>query len=300
MATSPFSGAFVSRLENRTHAYRFVCETGDVVQFKFYCCENPYPHSVEKTPVVVLTVDPDIQCVGVNVTFNLDNSYVPLGTIASWTITYGDGNVGGAAWGPPGNQVNAYAAAGTYDVRVTVTDTLGNTGSLTVQVLIVDCVDERILADYMYALSQTTGPWLRDMTVLEDVPPAVPAWVQHINGLTGTWLNGRDLKIDPHRRHLPVAVRHVWIATQAGVAKSVDNMDNWAQLYMLMNDPRNTAGDGVPPTKANLDWVAITFNPLVKDEVYILAYDTVVAPTRSFVYFTHDGGATFDNWEIDY
>jgi len=294
MATDPFTGAFISRLENRTHAYRFTCELGEVVHFKYFCCADPYQFTVTKAPVVVLTVTPDIQCTGVNVTFNLDNSFVPLGTLASWTITYGDGATGGAAWGPPGNQLHAYAAAGTYDVRVTVTDTLGHTGSLTVQVLIVDCAAGSVLADYMYALSQTTGPWLRDMTV------AVPVWAQHINNLTGNWLNGRDLKIDPHRRHLPVAGRHVWIATQAGIAKSVDNMDSWSQLYSLMPEPRNTAGDMVPPTKANLDWVTITFNPLIRDTVYILAYDTVIAPTRSFVYWTTDGGATFDNCEVNY
>jgi len=171
---------------------------------------------------------------------------------------------------------------------VTVTDTLGHTGSLTVQVLVVDCAAGSVLADYMYALSQTTGPWLRDMTV------AVPAWAQHVNGLSGNWLNGRDLKIDPHRKHLPVAGRHVWIATQAGVAKSADNMDSWSQLYGLMPEPRNTSGAGVPPTKAGLDWHCITFNPLVRDEVYILAGTT----TRGWVYWTTDGGVTWDNWEV--
>jgi hypothetical protein len=244
--------------------------------------------------VVVATITPDIQCVGINVTANFDASYVPLGTLNNYVITWGDGNSAAGAWGPPGPLVNAYAAAGTYNIRITITDTLGHSSSTTYQVLVVDCAAGSVLADYMYALSQTTGPWLRDMTV------AVPAWVQHVNGLSGNWLNGRDLKIDPHRKHLPVAGRHVWIATQAGVAKSADNMDSWSQLYGLMPEPRNTAGDGVPPTKANLDWVAITFNPLVRDEVYVLAYDTVVAPTRSFVYWTTDGGATWDDWEVMY
>lgn len=290
MATPPFTPAFVNRLENRTHAYRFICELGDVVMFRYFCCADPYNFTVTKAPVVVLTVNPDIQCVGDNVTFNLDNSYVPLGTLASWTIDYDDGNTAGAAWGPPGNQVNAYAAAGTYNVRATVTDTLGHTGSITVQVLVVDCALGSVLAEYMYALSQTTGPWLRDMTV------AVPAWVQHINGLSGNYLNGRDLKIDPHRKHLPVAGRHVWITTQAGVVKSVDNMDNWSQLYGLMPEPRNDAGDPGPPTKAGLDWLSIAFNPLARDEVYIRATDG----TRSWVYWTTDGGATWDNWQEKY
>lgn len=242
-----------------------------------------------------MSITPDIQCTGVNnITFNLDNSYVPLGTIATWTIAYGDGATDGPPPAfPPGNLFHGYAAAGTYDVRVTVTDTLGNTGSYTAQVLIVDCAADSVLAEYMYLISQTTGPWLRDMN------PAVgvPTWVQHATGLAGNWLLGRDIKVDPHRRHLPVAARHVWIATQGGVAKSTDNMVNWTQLYSFMNDPRDTAADIPPPVKANLDWVTVTFNPLVRDEVYILAHDPV-APVRSFVYFTYDGGVTWDNWEV--
>lgn len=307
MATTPFTGAFVNRLENRTHAYRFTCITGEVVQFKYFCCDEPYAHDVVKTPVVIAIVDPDIACIGDPISVDIRTSYMPLGTLDTYEIDWGDGTgTGVLAWPPGAATVKGagYAAAGTYDIRIEVTETLAPaiTGNLTVQVLIVDCDDERILADYMYALSTTTGPWLRDMTVLEDVPPAVPAWVQHINGLPAAWLVGRDLKTDPHRRHLPVAGRHVWIATQAGVAKSTDNMDHWFQLYNVMPEPRNTAGDIAPniPTKANLDWVAITFNPLVRDEVYILAYDPTIAPDRSFVYFTHDGGITWDNWEVAY
>jgi len=228
---------------------------------------------------------PDILCVGDAVSADLTNSYVPLGTLDSWTVDWGDGTNNAGA-GVPGvvNKAAAYAAAGVYDVYITVTDNgpPASTGSLTVQILVVDCAAGRVLADYMYLISQTTGPWLRDMTVLEDVPPGVPTWVQHATGLAG--------------RHLPVAGRHVWIATQGGVAKSTDNMDHWTMLYDFMNDPRDTALDMVPPTKAGLNWVAITFNPLVRDEVYVLAYDTV-APIRSFVYFTHDGGVTWDNWE---
>ena len=75
MATDPFTGAFVLRLEDRTHAYRIICETGEVVQFKYFCCDAPYAHWVEKAPVVRLTITPDIQCINTNVTFNLDNSF---------------------------------------------------------------------------------------------------------------------------------------------------------------------------------------------------------------------------------
>jgi hypothetical protein len=293
MATDPFTPEFVDRLKGREYAYRLACGVGEIVQFKFFCCDSPYDTSVSKAPVVVATIWPNTQCVGVNVTVNIDASYSPLDTITTYRIEWGDGTpdaVPPPAWPAPGNIVHAYAAAGTYDIKITVTDLSGLTGTQTYQVLIIDCATDSVLANYMYALSFTTGPWLRDMTA------AVPAWVQCIQNLAGTWLNGRDLKVDPHRRHLPIGTRHVWIATQGGVAKSTDNMDHWMRLYDHMPEPLNTAGDGVPPTKAGLDWLTITFDPLVKDAVYVLAGTA----TRGWVYWTLDGGVTWLNWEIAY
>lgn len=288
MATAPFTPAFVNRLEDPTHAYRFTCETGEVVSFKFWCCDEPYNFSITKAPVPILSITPDIQCTAVNLTFNVDASYVPLGTLATWDINYGDGTSVNGAWGPPGNQLKQYAAAGTYTVTATVTDTLGNSGSVQAQVLIVDCAAGSVLAGYMYALSQTTGPWLRDMTAV------VPTWTQMIRGLSGNWLNGRDLKVDPHRRDLPVASRHVWIATQAGVAKSTDNMATWALMYALMPQPLNTAGDVPASVKSDLDWLTITFNPMAIDEVYVLAGTA----TRTWIFWTTDGGASWLNWQV--
>lgn len=239
-----------------------------------------------KAPVAVLSITPDTQCIGVNLTFNIDASFVALGTLANWDINYGDGNSVNGAWGPPGNQAHNYAAAGTYTVTATVTDTLGNSGSVQAQVLIVDCASDSVLVGYMYALSQTAGPWLRDMTA------AVPAWAQMARGLSGNWLNGRDLKVDPHRRDLPAGSRHVWIATQAGVAKSTDNMATWALMYAKMPQPQNADGGGT--LKSALDWRTVAFNPLVRDTVFVVA-DTA---TRAWVYWTTDGGLTWDSWQV--
>jgi len=138
----------------------------------------------------------------------------------------------------------------------------------------------------MYGLSQTAGPWIRDMTA------AVPAWAQRIVGLSGNLLVGRDLKLDPHRKHLPAASRHVWITTQAGPAKSSTNMTAWAALYASLPEPQNADGGGT--TKAALDWFTVCFNPLGRDVVYILAGTA----TRAWVYWTTDGGLTWDSWQV--
>lgn len=293
MATLPFSSAFVNRLTDREHAYRFICESGEVVHFLYFCCDDPYQFTVPKAPVAVISIAPDVQCTGQNLVFNIDSSYVPLGTLASYNIAWGDGTSTGAGWGGgPGNINHQYANSGTYTVTVTVTDTLGTSGSVQAQVLIVDCSSETVLIRQMYALSQTAGPYLRDMTA------AGPAWAQRVQGLgAGTMLQGRDLKLDPHRRHLPAGVRHIWVATAGGVAKSTIGMDAWAVLTSRLGQPDNAAGDAPAPTFADLNWLCIAFNHRWRDEVYVLAGKSV-APVRTWVWWTTDGGITWANWQV--
>ena len=64
-----------------------------------------------------------------SITFNGSGSSDPDGTIASYAWTFGDG---GSASGMTVS--HAYATAGSYTVRLTVTDNLGATGSTTVSV----------------------------------------------------------------------------------------------------------------------------------------------------------------------
>jgi hypothetical protein len=293
MATDPFTGPLITRLQDRTQAYRFSCVIGKIAHFSFYCCDGAPVLGVDKPPVCIMSVTPETQCTGVNVTFDIANvpsSYSPTGSLVggAWRIDYGDGNFNAGVWGPPAPQGNVYVAAGIYTAEAYVTDTLGVRGTTEVTVEIVDCAADSVLIEQMYALSQAAGPHVRDMTV------TVPAWAQRIVGLAGTWLVGRDLKLDPHRKHLPFGSRHVWIATQAGPAKSVTDMDDWARLYALLPEPRNDAGDGVAPLKSDLDWYCVAFNPMHRDHVYILAGTA----TRAWVYFTLDGGATWDNWQV--
>jgi len=98
MATDPFTPAFVARLEDRTQAYRFDCIIGPVVAFKFYCCgsaaggaTSPPALGVDKAPVCILSIAPETQCTGVNLTFNIDASYSPTGNLAGqpYQIDYG-------------------------------------------------------------------------------------------------------------------------------------------------------------------------------------------------------------------
>lgn len=289
MATDPFSAAFITRLEDRTQAYRFNCIIGEVVRFSFFCCDSAPILGIEKPPVCIMSATPEVQCTGVNVVFNIDNSYSPTGNLAGqpWRIDYGDGNFNAGNWGPPGNQNNAYAAAGIYTATAYVTDTLAVRGTTAVTVEIVDCANDTVLIEQMYALSVTTGPWVKDITAGGAPPP----WTQRIIGLAGGWLVGRDLTLDPHRKHLQYGIRHVWIATQAGPARSVTDMVGWSRLYDLLPEPRND--DGGAATKAGLDWYTVAFDQLHRNHVYILAGTA----TRAWIYFSFDSGTTWDNWQ---
>ena len=66
-------------------------------------------------------------------TFNGSGSSDPDGTITSYAWTFGDG---GSASGMTVS--HAYATAGSYTVRLTVTDNLGATGSTTVSVTVMN------------------------------------------------------------------------------------------------------------------------------------------------------------------
>ncbi len=241
--------------------------------------------------MALLSLDPQKQCLNVNIAWDVSGSWLPLGTLGAgdtYTITWGDatttnGNFGGAT---SGNK--AYAATGIYQVELEVTSAAGETGSVEVTVEIIDCDDETILISQMYALSQSAGPYVRDMT------EAAPAWEQRIRGLSGDYLIGRDLELDPHRKDRRFGVRHVWIATQGGPAKSPFDMRYWYRLYERLPQPRNTAGDVPAPILDDLDWTCIAFNPMNEDEVYLKG-DTA---TRSWIYWTLDGGQTWDNWQV--
>jgi hypothetical protein len=142
------------------------------------------------------------------------------------------------------------------------------------------------LATEVYALSAAgQGPWKKGADPTDD-------FVQYAAGLTGNLLNGRDLKID--HDWYPTVPRHVWIATQGGPAKSEDDMVTWSVMYSLLTVPQNFAGDAPAPALADLDWYCVCYDRVVQDMVYILGG----TGTRTWIYWTTDGGVTWANWQV--
>lgn len=293
MPTPPFTDSFISRLEDQTQAYRLGCVLGETVSFKFYCCQQPPVLGIVKAPVAVLNTNPDVQCLGQNIAADGLGSWAypgfSISNINGYSFYWGDGNSNLNT--TPGPHNHNYARPGVYTIRLVVTDNQvpAVSGEVSCQVLITDCTNDTVLIKQMYALSATDGPYVKN---LEGI---TPAWVQRIRGLTPEWWQqGRDLKLDPHRKHLRYGMRHVWLATRAGPARSTTDMLLWRQLRDRLNAPRNDAGDPAAPTVADLDFYSIALNPMNRDEVYLLAGTA----GRAWVYYSYDSGTTWDNYAV--
>ena len=86
-------------------------------------------------PTAALVATPTSAVVGVDISFDGSASSDPDGTIANWTLQFGDGSANGAG-PPPAAVAHAYAAAGPYDVTLFVTDDDGDMDTATVPVTI--------------------------------------------------------------------------------------------------------------------------------------------------------------------
>ena len=100
--------------------------------------------AVEKTltvsalpgPTAVLSFSPATPTPSTTVFFDASGSTTPsLATIASYSFNYGDGTSDGPTASP--NQSHTFGATGIYVVRLTITDSLGRTGTTTVSVPVV-------------------------------------------------------------------------------------------------------------------------------------------------------------------
>jgi PKD repeat protein len=91
--------------------------------------------STGTAPTAALTFSPQSPRAGTSVFFNATGSVAGSAAITNYRFNYGDGapdDVGSAA-----TQSHVFTSAGIYIVRVTVTDALGRTGTITVSVTVV-------------------------------------------------------------------------------------------------------------------------------------------------------------------
>ena len=87
------------------------------------------------SPTAVLTASPQDPRAGTTVFFDASASSAPSGaTITSYAFNFGDGTGAGPSSSP--STTHVFAAASTYVVRLTVTDSLGRTGTTTTNVTV--------------------------------------------------------------------------------------------------------------------------------------------------------------------
>ena len=270
-----------TRLKTTEMAFDTLVIAGPIVSPRFFCCTAGNVVGVTKEPVAVIELTPTVICLGDAMAYDSGSSFDPDGAVASQAWDFGDGNTSAAVSGP-----HTYTATGTYTVTLTVRDGTGLDGSAYARVLVIDCDAEGDIASELFVGHKTAGAFYRSMD---------GAWAARNTGLTGNWLNIRDLKMSPHYKYGPSTTRHVWIATQAGIAHSEDDMVTWTLHYADLGDPYNGESGAAQVAKAALDWYCIAFSPY-KDEVFILAGTA----TRSWVYWTDDYGITWNSWQVDW
>jgi len=142
--TDPFSAGLVANLNGTTHAGKFRAVQGPAVSPKFFCCISGNTVGVDKDPVPVIMMSALIVCITEAITLDYSQSWSPTDTIATWDVDWGDGQASNGAWpgaGSIAHPLGGYAAAGKYDVTLTLEDTIGATNTSAVQVLAQDCMD---------------------------------------------------------------------------------------------------------------------------------------------------------------
>lgn len=121
---------------------------------------------------------------------------------------------------------------------------------------------------------------------------------QKNTGLAGSFLNFVSFDVNPQLINFDVS-KHVLIgATDGGFVYTVDGAENWNTVASAsLPNPTNTAGDGSPPTSADLDEVSVAFDPQNVHRWYLMrktdsTWNATKDP-RIFLYWTDDAA---ENW----
>lgn len=276
--TDPLPASTTAKIAARAQAVRWTCTLLEVRQFRAFCCniDSDGIMGVSKQPVTVLSLSPNPVCLGDAVDYDFAGSYAPGSAITSYAIDWGDLTIVDPA-AASGN--HTYAAAGSYTVRGTVTEGLGKTTTVEVEVNVIDC-DDGLLIEWTYHASYGGGVYFRDWTA------DAPAWESRNVGLD---LNVNGLAMRPGSRHKPDTTHELWAACDGGVYRTFDGGRHWAQL--TLPDPSNDQADAPAPTVGDLAFQCVVFSKQTADLLWILA--ARAAPARLYVYRTDDDGLTW-------
>lgn len=279
--TSPFSVATLAKLKARQQSVRFEVTLREVRQFRAYCCNinSSDIMGVSKQPVVVLSVTPNPVCLGEDIAWSFAGSYAPGSTITSRSINFGDGNSSSPA---AVSGTHTYASAGSYTIRATVTEGLGTSQTVEVEVNVVDC-SAGLLAGFVYQSFYGGGVYFRDFN---DSPPA---WEARNGGLSGDALNVNYIALRPGDRPKPDDVHELLAATDDGLYRTNDGGRNWEQL--ILPDPSDAEFTSPAVGDITFDWVA--YSPLDLDTYF--ARGVYAASSQMWIYKSSDAGVTWSS-----
>jgi hypothetical protein len=99
------------------------------------------------------------------------------------------------------------------------------------------------------------------------------------------------IAIAPHTRHLPKESHELWIATEAGIYRTINGGNNWSKI--LLPDPSNAEfGDAPPATVDELSFDYVLFSPVVGANT-IFIRGTKTSSQRMWIYGSLDAGVTW-------
>jgi PKD repeat protein len=127
----------------------------------------------DELPTAAIEVGSPVALAGVPVSFNGNASSDPDGEITSWSWRFGDGGESSEA-----NPAHTYAAAGTYEVTLTVFDSAG-LGQTTTHKIVIEA-DEPPTAEFTTLGSATAGePLSFDASASSDPDGEIKSWSWH-------------------------------------------------------------------------------------------------------------------------
>lgn len=275
--------AIWDRYKSRLTGFEVEAEVYGNFQSVAYCDHPQDGLYTAKPPFAKLKMTPATQLVNVAIDWDVSDSGSPTGTIDTYTLRFGStpSDLVNQPWaGPKAGQV-IYDTVGKWTASLTVRDLLAVDSQP--DTVTVNIVDGPPGVTYLGTIDAGVHKYeLATMTALN-------------NGLTGGWLNVRDLRLHPATSSLPKEHHHLWIATIAGVAYSINGGSSW-----ILFDNATLGAPDVPEngeTAADMDSMGIDFNPTDINELTVLRKSTLGAGL--WLYITTDYGDSWQNFKVE-
>lgn len=266
--------------------FESLADVGNNFQIRSYCDDAEVVY-LTKPPICKLLLDPRTQGANINIAWDISNSRAPTGTIDTFDINWGGATDIGDLVNqdfdvdPTSGNVQ-YTSEGRFIVTVTVKDTLGVVSKPCRQVVTIGPTTTSV---FIYIATVDTGVFV----YLQDDDSVVTK----STGLTGDFLKVRGMVINPLTDTLPLTQVNIIIATLAGPAFTVNGGNSWTTIdQSTMGTPVNDAGDIPAPVIGDLEVIDVSLDPTNPNIVSFLLVDPL---TRSWVYTTTDGGASWNN-----